>query len=895
MIPWWIVTALGGDDDEAGERLAHAPLAALLDAQLLQWSLISGVMREAGAPRWWKVDALPPYSPASVFDLAQHLSNFIYNPLERRGGEDAPRVGGQTEARQLVVAVVGDVREPATRAQLHCLGRMIRLRARAKFGDDRALRLVALIHLPHGASRRADAPEVAKFLTELHTMMRTRRDAEQRITGETPFDAVVFFQDSNATASNQRGYASLTERQVTELATQIVFHLTTAESQDFDLAAPDAPHYYSVGAGALYYDWHGHKHALAGEAGRALVGRFKSATDPPFVDAAEVESAVRTVREFLAPRALFKGFVLGARRPSFAFEARVWEMARDHRNRPVSPVRALLSTALLHVYFRRHLHHLPLRISEYGRLFLSRRVRDFRDYLVARRRALWEGDEALPAGLRDRIEESATATLSTKGGRGCSLAQVERVIDSVAEACRAERLEAVVSELDDFASLEVFAVPEELRPFYEQAEPLTPAEEERLFGRIADVVRGHPVPGALLLRALLIGFMLATLGTRLLDFASPRFVNLEWLLHVPTLSWWLIFALPPAAAFVRYRVRTLTALRDHTRAYVAAILRRAQSEARGLIREEMRELSAQAQARCEELRANVAALHESLDYPESARHDYESTTFHRSILESLGIPGRDNPVPVLTARPEYQINYGGRELSFAECDEDCRHGLLRKMLEEEADGGARLGDLLAACVTAGTDAGRVARAGEAARRFSVSIYRDAERQWLDSWLAQEDPRRRAETLDRLRRLAAPPVSFHAGVANVPQVRTEWAYNDATRLRNLFGGEPPGGIKRFGEGGVLSVAVFQPFAELDHLSTLRALRDDARARDAERHALDPARLFTLATTRLEGAPEGSLLSALDGTTFQMRAEIVESAREVRRELTLGAEEPPTPRL
>lgn len=309
---------------------------------------------------------------------------------------------------------------------------------------------------------------------------------------------------------------------------------------------------------------------------------------------------------------IYLPFVLDASIPSFDFSAKIWERPKDKHGRSLSPW-ALFKTDLL--YFFRHLRQLPLRPSEYARLFLT------------------------------------------------CIEQVRNVLEKIRQVCAPAQVSSQLAEIDTFQKLEVFAIPQFLREFYRKAQAgtlakaaddvLTPEKENQLYDELVNTIHSHPIPLALFVRASLLAMMLAFLGERILDKLSPSILNLEWLLAVPGLALDVLAFIPIAIAFWRYQVRTLNTLKKRIRSYVGAILRHAQTKAKERVKTEMAELFTQVQEYCDTIDKFLETLQEQLNYPQSSRRSYASTKFQHSLLDMSHVP-------------EYEISVAGKRkrLSF---------------------------------------------------------------------------------------------------------------------------------------------------------------------------------------------------------------------------------------
>ena len=65
MKPWWVITFLPQIGD-----FSYSSLTAQLDSQLLTWSLLSGVLTEENALRWW---AIEPFCPETLAENETQL------------------------------------------------------------------------------------------------------------------------------------------------------------------------------------------------------------------------------------------------------------------------------------------------------------------------------------------------------------------------------------------------------------------------------------------------------------------------------------------------------------------------------------------------------------------------------------------------------------------------------------------------------------------------------------------------------------------------------------------------------------------------------------------------------------------------------------------------------
>lgn len=897
--PFWIVSTLPHEGENVSEKFNHEQFVQLLDAQMLAWSLASGVFVKSGDPRSWRIDALPPlpsppataptvalHTNTTAFDLINHLQSFIYNPLQLRGDETQPRIAGQIDATQLIVAVVGDARDAHTHQSLPLLGTLIRRRAAQNLFGGTTIKPVAVIYLPQNVNTSAERGEIAAFLSDLHTLMSVPQ------AGERPFETVIFIQDNNSSHANPEGYSALTQQQAIELVAQTLFHMMIGGCPPLDCGHPPPQNYtyFSVGSAALYYDWREHRQRLAKEAGKTLLEKFTAASASPFVDKKQADATAAPIVEQLDITTLFKKFALDGNRPSFAFESRIWEEPKDRSGHVITPRFAKmwrwLSPDLLNIYFLQHLRFLPFRLAEYARLFLMTRFDVFQTYLRGRREALWQGagDES---GLQRLVRAAVGDALKGEYGGARSLRQAEIVLQKIHDAANFTKIDDVLQSQEDFRKLEVFAVPTELQEFYAKANPqLTSIEERTLLDQLSDVLRSHPLPAALFLRAVLVAVMTAFLGVRLLDALSPRVINLEWLLRFPTLVIVILFLIPILIAVWRYFVFTLNPLKRWLRTYIAAVLRHAQERAKQQIKNEMHRLGNQVRDECDAMQKRVAELRSHLAYSEIESRSYKSTTFHRSLLDEIETPQREDALKILSAAPpDYAVDVNGQPTFFADFQDVHFQSLLNTWLD-----GSVAGDVKTVCRTcAGSiadqiDEAALQRVSETLRLYAEGLYARTQAMSLDGWLQREDARDRAAVFNHLRRLAAPPVVFHSGATHRPIV-VEWKYDETDELFELIAGND-GEVQSIEDGGVLSLAVFEPITALNNIAVIDAMGTDTEARETEQELCHAARIAILALTN-EAAVVTSeplqMISVLAGTTFKVSDVCRQQISELRVKL------------
>jgi hypothetical protein len=880
--PWWIISALRQRTND--EALNAELFKDSLDQQLLQWSLVSGLMDRSSSPRWWCVDSLVLDSPSDSDDLVHRVKSFIYNPLQIHKPETEPNIGGRILAGNLNVLVVGDIRDQLTREYLACLGRMLEIKRQDIFPVS-TIRRIAIIYLPQNLAELEGNKEAAKFLTDLTTMM------EPQQGGGRAFESVLILQDNNTSLDNPRGFSVLSQEQLLQAFVQAVFHLMIGGGKQLTTGQEMfGAKFFSVGSAALYYDWKQHQTELAEIAGKKLIEDFSNGSGPPFVNEKEAAHLAREVFAQLDFVNLFKSFALGENRPSFSFDSRIWEGARDRNGKLVSPW-AALSQALLNVYFRVYIRFLPYRLAEYSRLFLTTKLKELRKYLKKRNDELWLESAT---GLKALIDEAVTEVLKGNGGTARSLSQVRKTLHLAIASCALKNLESELNNLDSFGRLRVFAVPKDLEEFHEAAAPeLSFKEETKLHDSLAELLKRHPSPAALFIRSLLIGLMVALLGDRLLVFLSPKVVNLGWLLQIPFLDSVLLFLIPVALAFWRYQRWTLSEIRLRIRQYVGAILRHAQEQAKESIKQAMLEFGQRGISYCEELEKNVISLAGVIAYPDETAGSYHPSSFFCSLMGKIEIPGRGDATKVLqSVSPDYKVKVGGSGVFFRDCKPEQRNFLLKDMLNEQVHSeDKQLWEIFGESILSAEDQEMLGLGSLAIANYSKELYRDVQIQRLDTWLHMDDENHRKEIMERLYRLSSPAICIADGVPP-EHVTAECLYYDVQRLRPLVNSLDVT-LEQSEDGGVLSLAVYVPLQDLSAIANVYALRDEQDVVEFERNQVDPARIFALASTRPAGRRDADLkvISAINGSSYAIGDEHKPAIEKLRRLLGSAPQDDP----
>lgn len=849
MQPWWLITFLADEGE-----LSNPTFAQLLNNHVGVWSRINDL-----GEKWWKVDAFNPNDAQNVGDFAAALQAFLCNPTIKEGDQE-PRISGGPEP--LCIALVGDVRVPQTRVFLSALACLFRHRSYDLF-SNRALNIVGLLHQPLSVPPSL-RHETYRFYTQVNTLM------SNETAGMRPFDTLFILQEHNQCSDNGSGYTSLDNMQVCELMVQSLFHLMMGENTELgELHQKHQTSMFSIGATAVYYDWKAHQNEMAKLLGEDLLNTFVEAQSSPFVNVEQARVVASQVRERIELKKLFQRMVLGAGRPSFNYDYRIWRDARDRNGRAISQW-ALFRKEFYDIYFRQYLKNLPFRVSEYSRIFLQTHLEDFKAFLRDRRAEVWQGREDPPEiGLQQTIRSAVVGVLAGNVGRARTLQQVKRVAAEIKNACSSESILASITELDEFSRLEVFKVPDFLLGFYEKApDTLTAELEQKLYKDIVDSVRSYIMPTSLFLRAALIGILISVLGYYALDEISPGAIDLEPLLEHPWIVRIFSGLLPLVIAGYYYYFRTLKLLNKKLLTYVAAILRHAQTQAKDNIKREMDRVLKQAQSYCDEIVVWANTLSESVAYPQFQPESYRSTTFQRDVYEALDIPGQPTPSGSLRREASpFQLNITGQTKSYDRFDNMEKIHLLNQLLDSERNG-EFLWSLVSTTIPPSAADNNAAQVSELWRDFAEKQYEAMSSRQLDRLLENA-------TVERMKTLGFPPIVITPGEIPI-DTSFELKYESPELVADF---ECSKARCEGGSRSIASLAGFRPLSRIIDVAALRSVALNVNASDIQWS--DVPSLFA-AANRDNQMPG---LKSLVDDSFLSLEEFGQSIAEVRQKLGL----------
>lgn len=835
LTPWWIINAFaeGGDPD-----FSPGHLSSLLSHQLEQWTRHSGANRGAGGRRWWHIDTLDlplPETPVALYrDLVDFLS--IKYPLQRNDGQP-PNISGPIDNTTLRIAVVGDARDPLTRAYLHCLGRLIRLEGGRLF-DPIDFQLLALVYLPHNAHTRYDSIEIARFLTEIHTMM-------LQPGSEGPFDWVQFIQDKNFTLgpAKQSGYDQLSSAQAVELMAQTLFHSMISEGSALrEVSERHSPAYLSMGAVAIYYNWDQHKQQLAEKASLTLLDRFAKATEPPYTDEEEARRAVNVVRHSFLTRSLLEEMIRLTK--SAAQEERPAPTGRalDEAHPPEGALPEDPRERIISLYEE------ALRLSS----IKLERSRDI----------MWEGGWNVKGTERMIIESVRGVFTGRYENKARAMEQAVLVLKKLEALFEYEQEGLTRAPFDDMLLLDL------LEPFDLDAE-LRPRGESRRAGG------GDPPVRSL----------------ALLQFS-------ELLSLIPLWAKILTGVVTAGSSYLLYRraARRRRAAQPHPAkledpkaeqpALTDAERREYQEKLRWSVRFSVSEIYVQAIKLVRKLEGFIEDVREHLPDQQGARPPaYLTTTFCRSVFDELTVPGRPS-YGRLISNGDFapRLNTGEQLVRFDEIGHNELRRLINQSLNKEPEVAAYLAPQSIRLVE--DKERREELSVESANKlstvfydFAYDLYGQSRHLSIDDALEQvREVGTQGALVSYVAEAARPPVIFNRAARNKPPAYVEFKYHSPDHFKDVFAGHFNGqwgdsrmSWERGRNGDILSVGVYQPIPvssgtdrpSLDSINTVHMMDADMRLTADE--APPPSLVFTLGTlTEADGPPaQMALVSALDG--------------------------------
>ncbi|MET0645713.1 MAG: hypothetical protein ABW208_03775 [Pyrinomonadaceae bacterium] len=832
MIPWWVVNTFSGDPEA---DFGPLNFSALLSLQLERWSRRSGVMNDATG-KWWHIDTpdLPP--PETPAELHDNLNRFVLNsyPLRRHGGQP-PAISGLIDNTELRIALVGDVRDRTSRTYLHCLGKFIRLNALTLL-DPIDIKLLAFVNVPHDAHLDPGREGIALFLAELHTMM-------LQPPAHRPFDWVVISQDKNFSPPRKRsGYDQLAPDQLTQMMAQTLFHAMIGEGRALrDIAENYSPAYLSVGSVSFYYDWGQHKHRLAEQTSRALVNKFTTSKDPPFIDFGEVETALSTIQARFKTQRLLDELLLVS---DVLARELTPPREEDKADLPVPGDATEPPTA---------------RADDAASLYRAA-VRRSQQRLEKGGEILWKGGLTFRSTERTLIESVQGIFVGEYGEGGArALEQALLVLGKLEALFEERRLEVQLTRMDDAAFSDILKALD----LHVQPAPPPPPPPEEPGGRGGD------------------------------QFSAIALLQLvEWLATVPLWAKVIAGLLFGGSGYTLYRKLKARQARSALPPREKDALPPAKdedddekkllhNELRGKVQTSLTHIYVRAIRLVKKLELFIGEVREKANkesLPFEPVYAYRSTAFFRSVFDELAVPGRPAMKPLISNgsfAPPLPVNE--RLVKFKDFEDEELCFLINEFLDERPK---KALPVLAPAEIGEADPQKLS--DKSAEELPVIFYdfaadlyersaplsMDAALRYIKAAGEQE------RLLSFVAELASPPVIFSPGSVKAPDPFVEFKYHDGGLIDEVFAvhlderkQEPRVGVESINDGDLLSVGVYQPiltsrqgeFPSLDSIHTIAAMSGPTTVRAT------PSLVFTLATLAHDStlAPIPALISPTDG--------------------------------
>lgn len=658
MEPWWIINLSGETVGRELEKITRG---------WTHWKRGSA----DDVNRWWKLDQFN----ADDGELIEQILTFLEQSaryLLKLKRDDHHQVGipaFENLSTQINILLVGDVRDRNVQRCFHLVAQIVRLKAEELF-PGRNAKIFGFLFIPQNFSfldqnRRQQA---LLFLIELHTLM------SQEVVARRPFNVVHVFQDRNAVDANP-GYQDLSDDQVYELMGHVLLHFAAFPSSWLEqnlLRHGDAGHYASVGVAALYYDIDHHIAKLSRELGETLLSDFKESNQPPWFDSNTIEVILNQfeLKKRLSPPYLFQHLTRTVR--PFPFPPKIWQYPKG-----AGPWH-FWKSELFPLYFGAYLKDLPVRLVEYGRIFLARNFQDLHRWFAEGKDLIMKGSHA-EDGLQTVISRAARSVWSA-AYPACGLKQYEGVLHRIKSEAVSQRsrLAQAIDEAMNSEKLQIFLVPDYLRDFYEKAPDEFDLQEEKdIIQDLRNLLKAHPVPLALFARAFILGIVVIFVGLPVLEMLSPWILNLESFLRIPILPPVVLFMVPVIFAWWRYYVRTLRPVRKLMKRYIAMLLKHAEHRAVNTIVEYIAEVYDAVEKHCDSLLENANLIRVSWQYLEVPPSPMAETLFQQPL------EGQFRGQSILTALPAYKI--GGVNKYANELDPTEKAELMRAALARGSD------------------------------------------------------------------------------------------------------------------------------------------------------------------------------------------------------------------
>ena len=511
-----------------------------------------GNMTAAFLERWWRAYSLNSSEKPDEQDKWYHISSCSGKTFEeilwdaghltiRRDGVDPliPLFGGIARQDTLNVVFMGDITdEKCTIPNFHFWAARLRKSLLSEDSQWTTVPCVNFYGMLWRPATAAVAPGVSAktrgFLQELNLLMK-------QDVNHAPFRSVSFIESSDRSEDRTAAFEQM------NLA---ALYLT---AEDY-LGDVDYHRFVDLKATGVFYE--ASVHAEQGEfvLSNALVDRIAHSREPEFYDKNAAASFVDSNQDFLGT---FAPETLGALLTDECPHPNGKTYAYD-----IKPGISPWSTKLRKVWAEYYCDYIPnykKNLVNRVKRSLKSFVRDFKEKLYHNQKKVVSTEAAALQKQVFRIFED------TSSSKFISLAQAEEIL-----AVYKKRIEDAAQSQTD-VKIQPFAIPSELKGAAKQAEAENRTPEEAL-AVLEDKISHHPVAVfALLIRALVLGFLCSFIAWRFL----PEIMDVGVALVLTT----VLGILPLVVALLKFRVMRIRveALKQQ---YVGVMLLRAEEELR---------------------------------------------------------------------------------------------------------------------------------------------------------------------------------------------------------------------------------------------------------------------------------------------------------------------------
>jgi hypothetical protein len=529
------------------------------------------------------------------------------------------------------------------------------------------------------------------------------------------------------------------------------------------------------------------------------------------------------------------------------------------------------------MYFATFLRFLPIRLSEYSRLFLSTRIAELRKSLRDRSESILTGDGTDP-GLERTITEAVRRTLAGDFGSARSAAQVRDVIGRIRTACGMPDLVRRVPGMTHGRT--VFHVPAGLGEFYENAPDISdPDAESRLYEDLVARIKRHPLPLALFLRAVLLSVVVWFLSSSIIGYLVPAVINVGDLIAKGAVLF--ITLIPIATAVWHYHFATLKWLRKSVSRYVGAVLRLAQTRAVQEVESEVLAIGERGASFCDRLLGHLDAVEGGLRCSDELVATYSETIFHRPVAGELSVPGRGAGIRILSETElHYPIRLDGSQLFFSDATAEQRNRLFGRLLDFRIGSSeCRLAEVLTEMIIGGPAEEGLGQVAESTREYAEELLEGVSASGVEGWLARSSERQ--NVLNLMRILAFPPVAFHGAFQEQPPLQ-RWRCAGRGVLSGVLENDGAEFAEEDGSG-LISVTSYRSFELLGDIAGVRALRTSKAAANAG--DCPPSRVFVLAFSDTSNGLQ--LFDAVSDTPIGIGSKCIDAVSEFVEAAGIGA--------